>query len=179
MPKGENKTIYRNICLPDARLLRFAQRNAQIQHLVELGKNCRQISDEIGLTRVRVWQITRYLGISFKTRKPNSACFVCNKELFRSPSALKKSRRIFCSQACYHSVRQGKYIPWRQGQRIARKTVSQHFALQPGHVVHHHDDDNRNNQITNLAVFASQSDHMAYHHGSPVRPIWDGKAVRA
>jgi hypothetical protein len=26
-------------------------------------------------------------------------------------------------------------------------------------------------------VFRNQSDHMAYHHGSQIVPLWDGRTV--
>lgn len=109
----------------------------------------------------------------------SASCWVCQTPIVRPPSKLAKSRRLFCSQACYHSLRQGKYVPWRQGQRRARLVVAKYFDLQPQHVVHHEDSDNRNNSLSNLRVFSSQSDHMAYHHGvSGVRPLWDGRNVR-
>lgn len=104
------------------------------------------------------------------------SCPVCHTPIVRPPSQLAKSRRLFCSQKCYHSLRQGRYIPWRAGQRKARLLVAKYFELQPQHIVHHEDSDNRNNSLFNLRVFANQADHMAYHHGiSGVKPIWDGR----
>lgn len=112
-----------------------------------------------------------------RSRKPVLlvSCHACGSQCRQS----RFGKRSFCSQKCYHSIRQdGKYVPWRQGQRKARKAVSAHFELKPGNVVHHHDDDNRNNDISNLAVFRDQADHMAYHHGlTPVAPLWDGRQV--
>jgi len=113
-------------------------------------------------------------GIS-TVRAAEKACEVCSKPVIRQAS--KKSRRTFCSRECYHSVRQdGRYRQNRQGQRRARAIVSKCFPLEPQHVVHHEDRDNTNNSLPNLRVFASQADHMAYHHGSGVQPIWDGRA---
>jgi hypothetical protein len=103
-------------------------------------------------------------------------CKVCSSPIVRPPSQLAKSQRLFCSQKCYQSIRQGKYVPWRQGQRRARAVVARHFDLKPEHIVHHEDRDNRNNSLLNLMVFANQSEHMAYHHGiSGVKPLWDGR----
>lgn len=138
--------------------------------------------------RACAWCGTQFLAFPCQTRKYCStacvgaaaskavekACLVCSKPVMRQAS--RPYRRAFCSQACYHSLRQdGRYRPNRQGQRIARKTVSQYFDLQPQHVVHHEDRDTSHNDITNLLVFASQADHMAYHHGSDVKPLWDGR----
>lgn len=66
------------------------------------------------------------------------------------------------------------YVPWRQGQRRARRIVSRYFQLEPANVIHHEDSDNRNNELSNLAVFRDQSDHLAYHHGANVAPLWRG-----
>ena len=47
--------------------------------------------------------------------------------------------------------------------------------LHTGEVVHHKDGNDRNNDRSNLAVYASQSDHLKAHHGkTPVTPVWDG-----
>jgi hypothetical protein len=40
--------------------------------------------------------------------------------------------------------------------------------------VHHKDSDNHNNELWNLAVFASTSDHLKHHHGHKIEPLWDG-----
>ena len=111
-----------------------------------------------------------------KEQAVNAACCVCGKACKKK----KTSTRPFCSQRCYHSLRQdGRYVPRRSGQRKARKVVSGYFQLQPGNVVHHEDRDNNNNSLSNLMVFATQADHMAYHHGvSEVKPLWDGRNVR-
>ena len=193
-----------------------AQREAQIADLVRDGLNGSEIANLFGLTRSRIGQIVKHLGLAFKPRKvsvlcahckkpvevfrsiarnrknifcslncsaktrgPKSsvACFVCKKQFAISPSKLKRQARFFCSAKCYHSLRQdGRYRPNRQGQRNARATVSKYFALEPQHVVHHEDRDNLNNSLPNLRVFASQADHMAYHHGADVAPLWDGRA---
>lgn len=186
----------------------FIKRNQKIAALCAQGLNCRQIGDFIGLTRARVSQITRQMGLKTKPRKITIACEMCGTEFtkfrilivrskhhycsrecaatarlkfspwFPCQVCQKPCRKRYCSQKCYHSVRQdGRYQPWREGQRKARKAVSKYFNLVRGNVVHHEDRDNRNNDLSNLRVFRNQSDHMAYHHGSPVVPLWDGKQV--
>ena len=62
---------------------------------------------------------------------------------------------------------------------MARKAVSEYIDLMPGYVVHHKDGDTTNNQLANLAVYRSNSDHMTMHHGGLVRPIWDGDRPEA
>lgn len=110
---------------------------------------------------------------------PKAPCHVCGTLVHRTPSRAKTLKRVFCSAKCYYSVRQQRpYVAWRQGQRIARQVVSVHFKLEPGYVVHHHDGNNRNNALSNLAVFRNNADHMAHHHGvTPVKPLWDGRQL--
>lgn len=111
--------------------------------------------------------------------RPTIPCSACGKTFARTPRN-KRFKRAFCSPECYYSVRRTiKYKPWRQGQRRARAIVSKYFDLRPEYVVHHEDKDNANNDLINLRVFASQADHMAYHHGvTKVVPIWDGRMVK-
>ena len=52
--------------------------------------------------------------------------------------------------------------------------MGQYFHLEPQHIVHHKDSNQRNNDLANLLVFASASDHLKHHHGSKVSPLWDG-----
>lgn len=104
-------------------------------------------------------------------------CTTCGTSVQRPPSQIRKSRRIFCSSRCYLATRGQNHVTWRQGTRIARKVVAKYFDLQPSHVVHHEDSDERNNRIQNLKVFASQSDHMKYHHGGSVPILFDGSQI--
>jgi hypothetical protein len=84
-------------------------------------------------------------------------------------------RRKYASRECYFRyVCKRPYVSWRQGQRIARVLVSQHFELRPGNVVHHVDGDNRNNALGNLWVFECHADHMSHHRGGLRKPIWKG-----
>ena len=90
---------------------------------------------------------------------------------------LQVKARKYASRACYfQAVTRQPYVSWRQGQRIARSVVSQHFTLRRCHVVHHVDRDCRNNSISNLWVFATHADHMSHHRGGMAQPIWRGQA---
>ena len=45
-------------------------------------------------------------------------------------------------------------------------------ALREEEVVHHIDGDVRNNGFDNLMVFANQGDHLAFHRGEDVEPLY-------
>lgn len=105
----------------------------------------------------------------------DTICDYCGAEIKIIRSRWRKSKNHYCNKECYFaSLENPNYKPYRNGQRLARAVVAQHFDLQPDHIVHHKDGDNRNNDRSNLLVFASQSDHMAFERGRGVSPIWDG-----
>lgn len=120
--------------------------------------------------------VTRRHSQSYRTL--SCALASCGKPVphLKIPSKVRGRRRFCCREHYWQFLRErgGGYRPWRQGQRSARKAVSQHFNLAPRNVVHHKDGNNRNNSLSNLAVFSSQSDHLSFHRGGPVQPIWDG-----
>ena len=103
-------------------------------------------------------------------------CGYCGDIIQVRRAIWKKNMANYCNDECYFASRENEgYVPWRQGQRIARVLVSKYFSLEKAHVVDHIDGDNRNNKIFNLRVYASQSDYMKMHHGKHmVAPLWDG-----
>ena len=104
------------------------------------------------------------------------ACSHCDTPMGQRRVSWGLDSRVFCGQRCYYAYRRNpKFIQSRHGTRKARALVAKVFALRPEHVVDHRDGDERNNNIGNLRVYASQSDHMKMHHGkSCVDPLWDG-----
>ena len=102
----------------------------------------------------------------------SKTCEFCGKE-YKITRARKGNK--YCSMACYSAaVTSPQSHIWRHGQRLARLIVAQHYDLQPNHIVHHVDGDDRNNDRSNLAVYASQADHISAHRGGKAQPIWVG-----
>jgi hypothetical protein len=102
-------------------------------------------------------------------------CYFCQREIRKRTKLARKVMRNFCNEDCYYAqIAMSGYNPWRQGSRIARALVAQRFALDKDHIVHHKDGDQRNNDVSNLAVYASNAEHMAHHRGRTVLPLWDG-----
>jgi len=106
-------------------------------------------------------------------------CPECGTEFKTGRSRARKSSGNYCSDTCYYKSRATTNCKEsRQGQRIGRQVGSQYFEMPPKSVVHHEDGDDHNNDLSNLRVFASQSDHLKYHHGvNAVTPIWDGRTA--
>ena len=138
-----------------------------------------QIGVLIGRTRARVCQILKREGIvASQGTWVDRVCAYCGVAMKVRRVLARRNVESFCHAEHFYASRENPtYHPWRQGQRLARAVVSQYFTLLPGHIVHHKDGDNRNNDRSNLAVYASHGDHITHHHGKKtVAPIWDGLA---
>lgn len=150
----------------------------QVQHL----SSC-QIEKLIGMSRQAIIKrlhsagINTGKGIGGATRISFN-CDFCGRPSETARSRWRKSLKHFCSQECYFaSIENPGYHPWRPGQRLAKALVAQYFNLQEGHIIHHKDGDNRNNNLANLAVYRSQSEHMNHHRKGKAKPIWDGAKI--
>ena len=122
-----------------------------------------QIANRYGVTRQAVLHHLRKAGVKAERgTRVQVNCAYCGSGLNLVRCKWRRSKRHFCNEHCYYASRENPaYNEWRTGQQQAR--------------AHHKDGDNSNNALTNLAVFASQSDHMKHHHGiSKVTPLWDG-----
>ena len=145
-----------------------------VEHLT-----CRQIAAHVGITASAVNLRLHWANVdSTAGTWVNRECGYCGSAIKIRRGQARKNRQSYCKAECYYASFHGeRYKPWRHGQRLARAIVAQHFQLEARHVVHHEDKDNRNNDRANLRVFASNADHMAYHRGSNVKPIWDGSKL--
>lgn len=151
-----------------------------VQHLAPS-----EIARLTSVTRQAVWKLLQkngvitHKGVGGGTRV-KVRCDYCGSEYETTRSRWRHSKEHFCGAECYYASRENpQYFQSRHGQRIARAIVSQHFNLQPDYVVHHKDGDNRNNDIANLSVYASNVDHIkaTHHKNSVVCPLWDGVEV--
>ncbi len=138
----------------------------------------RQIGSLVGMSATAVSKRLRSAGITADQGEwLDRQCGFCNAPLRVTRAKARRSIRSYCNPRCAgasHGVPTA--YAWRNGSRLARLVVAQHFPLQPEHIVHHVDGDQRNNDRSNLLVFANQSDHVRYHHhGSTVVPLWTGQ----
>jgi len=145
--------------------------NAYVTGLEPMAKIARQY----GVTRATIYNIMKQAGVDTTKQLIPVSCTVCGTVVHRHKSHVRKTKYPYCSVDCYYAAienKRSKY--WRHGQRIARTLVSEHFDLQPEHVVHHIDGNNYNNSLDNLCVFANQGDHVRYHRGFDVPVLWQG-----
>ena len=137
----------------------------------------REIASILSVSHTCIAKHLKSLGISSTDGELCSIiCSFCGKPIIKHRSRIRKNLKNYCSTTCYYAaIENPNYIMSRQGQRLARAIVNQHFGLRAEYVVHHKDGDTTHNDLSNLAVFASHADHMAYTRGrTSVTPIWDG-----
>lgn len=137
------------------------------------------IAPDYGISRQAVWKIIRKHGIETIKKTIPVSCHACSKEIMRNKARIRKQLHHFCSMDCYTAYLQAgePHLDNRQGRRIARYKVGEHFTLQAGHVVHHKDNNQLNNELANLLVIANQGDHVRLHRDFDITPLWDGKYI--
>ena len=127
-----------------------------------------EIGKVYGLTRQRIHQLIRSMGIDTRTAERFTAsCIRCNKTFSTTRGHYRKHSNHYCSLECYLSDRKNEhYQPHRNGQRHARAIMTKHIGrpLLKGEVVHHIDGNCNNNTIDNLMFFPSHSAHIRHHH---------------
>ncbi len=127
-----------------------------------------QIGEELGVSRQAVHYYVKKFGVDVTNAESfDTTCNACGKKFRIYRKRYTRSINNFCSQECHTKyLSNGSYVGWRQGQRIAREIMSKKLGrpLAEGEVVHHIDCDDTNNDPENLMLFASNSEHMAYHH---------------
>jgi hypothetical protein len=140
-----------------------------------------QLAEKAGTTRQAIYKMLKSAGIDTSKASAaniNVSCSCCGKEIKRMRCQVRKTKHLFCSWPCYFAwLKHGNGNPLvmhRQGQRTARKIVTEYFALRPGNIAHHEDRNQFNNEVYNLKVFMNQGDHVRYHRGFLVPILWDG-----
>lgn len=133
-----------------------------------------EIADRIGMSKTAICKRFKKFGVRSNDGEwVRLLCDFCGKETRIRRCQWKKSIHHYCSAPCYYAdIENHGYYPWRQGQRLARAIVNQYYRLDTDMVVHHKDGDNRNNDRSNLAVFKNQGEHMAYHRGKKIEPLF-------
>ncbi len=136
-----------------------------------------ELAEKYSLTRQGIYKVLRVNGIDTTKKKLDVSCTTCGKIIQRPKCRIRKQKNHFCDDECYFAFLEAgngnPYIQNRHGQRIGRRVVSAYFTLEEGHVVHHEDRNTLNNLPYNLKVFATQGDHIRYHRGFEVQPLWE------
>ena len=137
----------------------------------------REIGRLKGLSHTAVNKRLHKAGITSRQgERVERTCAYCGVQISRPRSRALSHPKVFCCANHYYADRANPdFQEWRQGSRLARAIVAQHYPLSPVEVVHHIDTNQRNNDLANLEVYSSQADHMAKHHGRAIDPVWKGR----
>jgi hypothetical protein len=132
------------------------------------------LATEYSISRQAVHKIIRKSGVDIvAAARVAVICAVCNKTFVAARNRVRATNTLTCSRDCYHTfLKRNNYKENKGGSRLARKLVSLYHTLRPGEVVHHIDGDQSNNKLENLMVFASAADHVRYHRGFDIKPVW-------
>ena len=139
------------------------------------------IAKEMGFSRYGIIKCLNKYGID--TSKNGGVwvkCSYCGKQIKFPKFRARKNEKTYCNQDCYlKDLHNPGFVEWRQGTRRARKVVEKVFDIQPEHIPHHIDGDQRNNNIDNLMVFESSSDHHKWHRldNPGIIPIFNGRTT--
>lgn len=138
-----------------------------------------ELATKYGMTRQGIFKVLKRSGVDTSKRCLLVSCTTCGIEIKRTKARIRRQLHHFCCSDCYFAFLEagngGKYIYWRQGMRIARNKVLKYYPLRPGQIVHHEDRNCYNNRLDNLRVFANQGDHVRYHRGFDIEPLWSGE----
>ena len=139
----------------------------------------RTLANKYGVTRQAIYKILKRAQINTAKGAIAVSCTTCGNPIMRIKSRIRKQLHHFCNSKCYYTFLQAgngfPYIDSTYHRRIARSITNQHFTLQEGHVVHHENRNQTDNRLENLRVFTTQGDHIRYHRGFDVLPIWNGE----
>jgi len=139
------------------------------------------LAKQYNVTRQNIFYILRVNGVDTSKQSAGNVkcnCANCGKAITKHRKAYKRAINTFCSRACYHSYlansNKSPYIDSGRGRREARKIVSLFFKTTKGNIVHHEDRNQLHNNKENLKVFENAADHLRYHRGTEIVPLWSG-----
>ena len=140
-----------------------------------------ELARKYSCTRQAIWKVLKKHEVDTSKKLIQVSCTTCGAILLRPKCRIRKQKHHFCDYDCYYAFLDAgngnPYLQNKHGQRIARRVVEQFFSLEEGHIVHHEDGNTLNNTPQNLKVFACQGDHVRYHRGFEIEPLWDGSSV--
>ncbi len=149
--------------------------------------SCADLANLAGVSRIAIWKKLQKLNVITKKgqNKPTLVCSHCHKSFTINRKKFFRSTTThpFCSKTCYFAfMRNPNYIQNRWGTKLGRKSICEYLSLSTlgnglpySSVIHHINSNKLNNNIKNLVLFASSSDHQKFHHNvNPVTPIYDG-----
>lgn len=118
-------------------------------------------------------------GAQFKGK--NVKCFICGKEVYRSPKGLvrSKSGKYFCSKSCQtlwrnNTFKEENHANWVNGESAYRNILARSDKISICHLcgisdkrvlsAHHIDHQRTNNRIENLTWLCFNCHYLVHHY---------------
>lgn len=140
----------------------------------------------------RGWGI--YCSISCRTKGQLQGktfpCYVCSKEVYRSPLDIKKSKsgKYFCNKTCQTIWRNKilfigeNYLNWKNGKSAYRSILEAegikkqcticYIEDERVIIVHHIDKDRTNNNVTNLIWLCNNCHYLVHHYKEEQKKLY-------
>jgi len=158
------------------------EKEAEIVKAFEVGlSRVADLAKEYGITRQGLYKLLKRNGVD--TTKSGSnvwhevTCRFCGATIKRRRGLLRRQDKHYCNKDCYYhhlsEISIGVNIN-RAGMYKGREVVGLFYEFKGKEVVHHIDGNDSNNKLINLAVFRCNGDHLLFHRGYTVLPIWTG-----
>jgi len=165
-------------------MIRSKLTDEEIISLYKNGVSIKDISQLTQITRPAIYNTLKRNKIEVDRRKVLQLnCLFCNEEFTRQRSLNKNEHSGYCSIQCFHAHRSTSGIYSKRGSelvslheknskikhrelgRISLKVIKEAgIILETGQVIHHIDGNRNNNNLENLQIFNSHSEHMNFHH---------------
>jgi hypothetical protein len=158
---------YKGVAMDNIRLRKSKITTEEIKTLYIVGlRTMEEIGAMAGISRQAVRLILDRIGVEYRGGKLIKQCLYCHGDFQVCRNVTKKGQGNYCSNRCSNAARSlggDMSVSSRMG-RAAWLMAHPAETFKPGQVIHHIDGDRNNNDVGNLRVFNSQTEHMQYHH---------------
>lgn len=133
-------------------------------------KNCLKCGKTFKVTRAKEIKTKHYCSQSCRSKLITKPCGTCGTPVTRVQSQMLET--AYCNRKCAKAFTGPRMRKMNEELNPERMTIGTRLALRAaklgrplvkGECVHHIDRNRKNNDPSNLMVFASHSEHMAQH----------------
>jgi len=134
------------------------------------------IAEKNKISRQTVYNVLKANKVKVAS-KIGVECSWCGDIVIKFRSQIRGRQDHFCNMDCRNEFlrvfhENSSHFP----HRVSYNVIAQVFpGLSEEHSIHYEDRNTRNNMLRNLKVFKSFQDHLDFHRGCVVTPVWDGR----
>lgn len=136
----------------------------------------REIAKIHNISRQQIYNILKFYGAdTSKTVRVSRECPVCDKGMLIHKSTARRTKHTFCCKQCYDifcEVSLERYSEKNVWKRLALNEIKIHFSIKDDNSIHFKDSDRTHFNANNLIVFENEKEHLRFHKGYKVTPLW-------